>query len=78
MNLLLLEEGLVAMCIGMGVVLSFLIVLIVAMSVMSKIVIYLNKIFPEALPVPVKSRTAPSVKEDEQIAIAIAAIMARA
>lgn len=80
MNLMLLEEGLIAMCIGMGVVLSFLIILIFAMSIMSKVVGYLNKIFPEVVAAPAKnkSKSVSNAKEDEQIAIAIAAVMARA
>ena len=79
MNLELLNEGLIAMCIGMGVVLSFLIILIMAMGIMSNIVGYLNKIFPEALPAPAKAKSSSNnAKEDEQIAIAIATIMARA
>lgn len=80
MNLMLLEEGLIAMCIGMGVVLSFLIILIFAMSIMSRVVGYLNKIFPEvvAAPAKAKSKSASNAKEDEQIAVAIAAVMARA
>ncbi len=79
MNLELLNEGLIAMCIGMGVVLSFLIILIMAMGVMSSVVGYLNKIFPEAVPAPVKAKSSSNnAKEDEQIAVAIATIMARA
>ena len=49
MNLELLNQGLTAMGIGMGVVLSFLIILIASMAVMSNVVGYLNKIFPEAV-----------------------------
>ena len=79
-NLELLNQGLIAMGIGMGVVLSFLIVLIVAMVVMSSVVGYLNKIFPEviAAPAKTKSKAATNVKDDEQIAVAIAAVLARA
>lgn len=76
--MILLEQGLVAMCIGMGVVLTFLILLICAMSIMSKAVGYLNKIFPEMAAEPVKSKSSGAARDDEQIAIAIAAIMARA
>lgn len=72
-----LENGLALLLIGMGTVLAFLTVLIFAMSIMSKIVGWLNKIFPEAVE-EVKS-TAKKVASnvDEAIAVAIAAIMAK-
>lgn len=65
--------GLQMMCIGMGFVLCFLCMLIVSMMIMSKIVGYLNKIFPEAVETPKKQ-----VKsgDDEEIAVAIAAVIA--
>ena len=49
MNLELLEQGLIAMCIGMGVVLTFLLILLFAMNIMSKVVIWLNGIFRKNL-----------------------------
>ena len=72
-----LENGLALLLIGMGTVLAFLTVLIFAMGIMSKIVGWLNKIFPEAVE-EVKS-TAKKVASnvDEAIAVAIAAIMAQ-
>ncbi|MBP3847489.1 OadG family protein [bacterium] len=72
-----LENGLALLLIGMGTVLAFLTVLIFAMGIMSKIVGWLNKIFPEAVE-EVKS-TAKKVASnvDEAIAVAIAAIMAK-
>ena len=72
-----LENGLALMLIGMGTVLAFLTLLIIAMNIMSKVVGWLNKIFPEAVE-EVKStakKVASSV--DEAIAVAIAAIMAK-
>ncbi|MBR1619406.1 OadG family protein [bacterium] len=71
------ENGLALLLIGMGTVLAFLTVLIFAMGIMSKIVGWLNKIFPEAVE-EVKS-TAKKVASnvDEAIAVAIAAIMAK-
>ena len=50
MNSELWMQGLVAMCIGMGTVLSFLCLMIVAMTIMSAVVRKLNQIFPEAVP----------------------------
>lgn len=72
-----LENGLALLLIGMGTVLAFLTLLIIAMSIMSKVVGWLNKIFPEAVE-EVKS-TAKKVASnvDEAIAVAIAAIMAK-
>lgn len=72
-----LENGLALLLIGMGTVLAFLTLLIIAMGIMSKIVGWLNIIFPEAVE-EVKS-TAKKVASnvDEAIAVAIAAIMAK-
>ena len=72
-----LENGLALMLIGMGTVLAFLTLLIIAMNIMSKVVGWLNKIFPEAVE-EVKS-TAKKVASnvDEAIAVTIAAIMAK-
>lgn len=77
MNLMNLENGLILLVMGMGFVLCFLTILIFLMSVMVKIVGYLNKIFPEAVE-EVKSaakKTASNV--DEAIALAIAAVAAK-
>ena len=77
MNLMNLENGLILLVMGMGFVLCFLTILIFSMSVMVKIVGYLNKIFPEAVE-EVKStakKTASNV--DEAIALAIAAVAAK-
>ena len=74
-----LVQGLTAMALGMGVVLTFLVMLIGSMSVMSGVVGYLNKIFPEVIPAPAKSKKSTSAgKEDEQIALAIAVALSRA
>lgn len=72
----LFKQGCIAMCIGMGVVLTFLCILIMAMIIMSKIVRYLNKIFPEQSANQQKAKKSKSV-DDEQIAAAIAAVMAK-
>lgn len=71
------ENGLALLLIGMGTVLAFLTLLIFCMRIMSKVVCWLNKIFPEAVE-EVKS-TAKKVASnvDEAIAVAIAAIMAK-
>ena len=77
MNLMNLENGLILLVMGMGFVLCFLTILIFSMSVMVKIVGYLNKIFPEAVE-EVKSVAKKTVSNvDEAIALAIAAAVAR-
>lgn len=69
----LLSLGLQMMCIGMGFVLCFLCILIVSMMIMSKVVGYLNKIFPEAVEEPKKQAKS---SDDTDIAVAIAAVKA--
>ena len=71
----MLNEGCILMATGMGTVFSFLIILLFAVSCMSKFVCYLNKIFPE----PVKTVSAPvkAVNNDVEIAIAIASAKRR-
>lgn len=69
--------GLQMMCIGMGFVLAFLCVLIGAMSIMSRVVGYLNQIFPEAV-VEVKKAAKKVAGDDESvIAAVIAAVVAK-
>ncbi len=63
------------MIMGMGTVFSFLIILVIAMAITSKVLVYINKMFPEAV---VETTTAKPVNKsnDEEIAIAIAATKA--
>ncbi len=75
MNTTLWLEGLSIMAIGMGVVFSFLIITIFSMIIMSKVVGYLNKIFPE---VSVQGAAVKkSSSDDAEIAVAVAVAMAR-
>ena len=67
-----LEEGLAIMCTGMGVVFSFLIILIFSMIIMSAAVKSLNKLFPEVAPEQKSSKPKRQGKEEEEIAIAVA------
>ena len=69
--------GFTLMGIGMGTVLVFLCVLIGSMRIMSTIVLYLNKIFPEKVVTVQKAVKKVVSNDDEAIAVALAAIMAR-
>ncbi|MCD8024729.1 MAG: OadG family protein [Candidatus Gastranaerophilales bacterium] len=72
MDMMIIKDGLVVLCLGFSVVFAFLVVLIISMGIMSKIVAYLDKIFPVASPVPVVQKRT-SNTADEEIAVAIAA-----
>ena len=69
--------GFTLMGIGMGTVLVFLCVLIGSMRIMSTIVLYLNKILPEKVETVQKAVKKVVSNDDEAIAVALAAIMAR-
>ena len=73
----MLNEGLATMATGMGTVFSFLVILWIAVSLMGKIVGYLNKIFPEQIVSLEKPSKTKSVSDDEAIAVALAVIKAR-
>ena len=75
MNTALWTDGLSVMAIGMGVVFSFLIITIFSMTIMSKVVRYLNTIFPEA--VVQTAGVKKNLSDDAEIAVAIAVAMAR-
>ena len=68
----LLMQGLAVMLIGMGTVLIFLCIMIVAMFAMSGVVAKLNKLFPELIPQAAGVKKVVSSADDE-IAVAIAA-----
>lgn len=68
--------GLQMMGIGMGFVICFLCVMIVGMIVMSRVVGYLNQLFPEAV-AEVKKVVKNVADDDSAIAVAIAAVLAK-
>ena len=72
-----LFEGLTLLALGMGFVLSFLCILIASMHIMSAVVRYLNKIFPEAVEVAVNKSASKQVSDDGAIALALAAAILR-
>ena len=68
-----INDGLTIMLIGMGVVFGFLTLMVFVLTFMSKFVMYLNKLFPEAIPEVAKSKKKSSGNDDELVAVAIAA-----
>ena len=63
-------EGGITMIVGMGIVFSFLVILVFAMHIMTKCVQFINKICPEAVEAPKNAKKATS--DDSEIAAAIA------
>ena len=70
-------EGLFIMLLGVGFVLTFLCILIIGMMIMSKVVGYLNQLFPEQVFVVEKPSKKTASSDDEAIAVALAVIKAR-
>lgn len=71
-----LQDGIIIMFIGMGVVSAFLTIMVFVMDWMSKLVIKLNEIFPEE--VVEEKYTKKQVKNDDNdIALAIAVALAQ-
>ena len=70
-------EGLFIMLLGVGFVLTFLCILIIGMMIMSKVVGYLNQLFPEQVFVVEKPSKKAASSDDEAIAVALAVIKAR-
>ena len=68
-----LQTGLVITFIGMFVVMAFLVVMIYVMKLTSRIIIYLNKIFPEEIKEEKTTKKKQQKSDDTEIAIAIAA-----
>lgn len=78
MDIELLKEGCYVMAIGMGTVFLFLVLMIYAMNIMSKIVQWLNKIFPEEVINNNKKKEKKQSNNDAEIALAIAAALHKA
>lgn len=74
----MLEDGSVILMLGMGFVLAFLCILVFAMTIMSKVVCYLNKLYPEKVVELDKQSKKPNVSEDEAVALAIAVAYSKA
>ena len=69
-------EGGTTMAVGMGIVFSFLVVLIFAILIMTKVVGFLNKICPVAT-AGTATTVKKATKDDTDVAIAIAVAMAQ-
>ena len=70
-----IKEGLSMMLVGMGTVLVFLCIMIIAMHIMSACVRKLNEIFPEPVAVTGGSKAKLKSSDDSEIAAAIVAAM---
>ena len=70
-----LSTGATAMTVGMGIVFSFLIVMVFAMLIMSNVVAWLNKVCP--LPVAEVKQVKKATTDDSEVAVAIAVAMAQ-
>lgn len=70
MNAELWTTGLISMAVGMGIVFSFLIILVFAILIMTKCVAFINKICP--LPIEEPKTKAKAKSDDTEVAIAIA------
>ena len=67
--------GLTTMVVGMGIVFSFLVILVFAINIMVKCVEIVNKLCP--LPVEEPKTVKKTTSDDSEIAIAIAVAMAQ-
>ena len=72
----LLAEGLIIMLIGITFVMAFLCILVFSMSIMSKVVGYLNKIFPEEIK-NIEKTVKSVATDDEALAVALAVAKVR-
>ena len=71
----LLQMGVISMTVGMGIVFSFLVVLVFSMLIMSNVVAWLNKVCP--LPVAEAKQVKKATTDDSEVAVAIAVAMAQ-
>lgn len=72
MSFELLKEGALIMLIGMGVVYLFITVMICFMQLSSKIMVFINKYFPEEIEENISTTKKKTTSDDVAIALAIA------
>lgn len=70
----MLIDGIYIMIVGMVVVLSFLCLLILTMHASAKVLVVVNKYFPE--PVQEKCKLAKVIGQNDEIAVVVAAVKA--
>ena len=66
-------QGGTTMAVGMGIVFSFLVILVFSMLIMSRVVAWLNKVCPVVA--PVEKQVKKATTDDSEIAVAIAVAM---
>ncbi len=76
MSFELLKEGALIMLIGMGVVYLFITVMICFMQLSSKIMLFINKYFPEEIEEDISTTKRKIASDDAAIALAIACTVA--
>ena len=77
MDLALLKEGTIIMCIGMGTVFVFLTIMIFAMNINEIVLKFVGKYFPEEVP-EIKCNKKKVENSDDEIALAIACAVHKA
>ena len=65
-------QGGITMLVGMGIVFAFLTILVFAMLVMTKCVLFINKICPEVVEEPKKTKKTTADESEFAAAIAVA------
>ena len=78
MDLTLFKEGCFVMIIGMGTVFMFLTIMIYAMNINTYVLKFVNKYFPEEVPVENKSAKKQVSTSEEHIALAVACAIHKA
>ena len=73
LNAELWTQGFTIMIVAMGIVFSFLVILVIAMNIMTKCIMFINKIWPEKVDEPKQK-----VKSNDESEIALAIAIARA
>ncbi len=71
-NISILEDGITILCIGMGFVFLFLVIMVYVMDFTAFIIRKINNIFPEEIPDENKYSKKNKVTADSEIALAIA------
>ena len=68
----MIQEGLIVTIVGMGTVFTFLTLLVFAMIIMAKVMVFVNKFMPEEAEKVVAVKKNSNTDEDVAVAIAVA------